>query len=351
MSWFSELIERRRGSVAGLVAVAATAILALGGVAAAAIVALGGVAATPVTASASAAVVTAANANYTFQTLDNPADPTFNQLLGINQFGLISGYFGSGMTGFGSGMTGNPNKGYLLPRDGKGGYVSENFPGSVQTQVTGLNDNGLTVGFWADSKGANSGFYRTPIGQFRTADYPAASPANPSVDQLLGVNDQEIAVGFYNDAAGHSHGYSYSLLTHRYMPINVRGASSVTVAAINNRGDVAGFETNSAGHADGFLKLNNGFLITLDVPGASMTQALGVNDGDVVVGAYQVGHGRTAGTHGFIWAPEFGFQTVNEPNGIGGTTVNGINNHGRLVGFYVDSSGNTDGFLATPKSL
>ena len=30
------------------------------------------------------------------------------------------------------------------------------------------------------------------------------------------------------------------------------------------------------------------------------------------------------------------------------TTINGVNDAGDLVGFYVDSAGNTDGFLVTP---
>ena len=165
---------------------------------------------------------------------------------------------------------------------------------------------------------------------------------------MLGVNDQGIAVGFYNDSKGNSHGYSYSIRSHRYHRITVPGATSVTAAAINNRNDIAGFETNSAGTVEGFLKLNDGRLTTLNVPGSSMTQAFGINDGDVVVGTYQVGTGDNAVSHGFIWAPGFGFQNVDDPNGIGATTVNGINDHGRLVGFYTDSSGNTDGFLATP---
>src|SRR5712691_7250571 len=44
---------------------------------------------------------------YTFKTLNDHADPTFNQLLGINNHGKIAGYFGSGATG-------HPNKGYTL---------------------------------------------------------------------------------------------------------------------------------------------------------------------------------------------------------------------------------------------
>jgi hypothetical protein len=99
---------------------------------------------------------------------------------------------------------------------------------------------------------------------------------------------------------------------------------------------------------EGFLRLSHGQVRTLTYPGSSSTMALGVNNGDEVVGTYNVGTGSSATMHGFIWAPGFGFQNVDDPNGIGATTVNGVNDHGDLVGFYTDSKGNTDGFLAIP---
>jgi len=122
----------------------------------------------------------------------------------------------------------------------------------------------------------------------------------------------------------------------------------VTAAAINTQGDIAGFETGADGNVHGFLLSADGRQTTLDVPGASMTQALGINDHDEVVGVYQVGTGSSATTDGFTWTLAGGFQTVDDPNGIGATTINGVNDQGRLVGFYTDSQGNTDGLLATP---
>ena len=61
------------------------------------------------------------------------------------------------------------------------------------------------------------------------------------------------------------------------------------------------------------------------------------------------GPASSATTHGFTWTPGFGFQNVDDPNGVGATTVNGVNDHGTLVGFYTDGDGNTDGMIATPK--
>ena len=47
-----------------------------------------------------------------FADVVNPADPTFNQLLGINSHNVIAGYFGSGAD------PAHPNKGYLLDPPG-----------------------------------------------------------------------------------------------------------------------------------------------------------------------------------------------------------------------------------------
>jgi hypothetical protein len=52
-------------------------------------------------------------------------------------------------------------------------------------------------------------------------------------------------------------------------------------------------------------------------------------------------------THGFLYdAKALEYQSVNDPYGVDTTVVNGINNQGQIVGFYVDSLGNTDGLLA-----
>ena len=293
---------------------------------------------------AGASTVQAHATRYSFWTIDNPRDLTFNQLLGINDEGQIVGYFGSGAAG-------HPNKGYVIPPFSRT-FVDENFPGSVQTQVTGENNRGVTVGFWSPTnKGvgmdANFGWVNVR-GQFRDVNFPAGSPATPPADQLLGVNDSNVAVGFYTDANGNNHGYEYNILANRYSSVvdpNAPGAS-LTAAAINDRDDVAGFYTNPAtGNTDGFL-LRHGRLTDLAVPGATATMALGVNNFDEVVGTYTDAAGNM---HGFTWTARHGFTTVDDPNGIGTTTINGVNDFGQLVGFYVDGNGNTDGLLATPQ--
>jgi hypothetical protein len=312
------------------------------------------VAATPVLGAAAAAGPAVAqgapdaSSHYNFVTLDNQADTTFNQLLGINQHGLIAGYFGSGMAG-------QPNKGYLLTAPyGQGSYRNENWPESTQTQVTGLNDNGVTVGFWSSMNNAAVG-NNPPVndnrafvsvhGYYVDGDFPTSNPASPPVDQLLGVNDNDIAVGFYMDGAGNTHAYSFNIRRNQYNEITPSGITNPTAAGINNKNDIAGFGTDSTGQTVGFLLKRGGHVTILNVPDSASTTALGVNDNDEVVGVYQNAAGSM---FGFTWTPQHGFQTVNDPHGIGTTTINGVNDKGDLVGFYTDSAGNTDGLLATP---
>ena len=286
---------------------------------------------------------TAHTGHYRFSTINNNADPTFNQLLGINSRGLIAGYFGSGAQGA-------PNQGYLLNHRSRL-YTNENVAGSIQTQVTGLNDHGVTVGFWSSMNNAdlvndNTGFYSLNGRTFTNVNFPTMDNSTPTVNQLLGVNDHNMAVGFYTDGNGFTDGYTYNINTNTYNEVAIPGAADVTATGINNRGDISGFEVDAEGNTHAFLLGARGSLTTLDVPGATMTQAFGVNDNDEVVGVYQLGSGDTATLHGFTWMPGRRFYTVDDPQGVGTTTINGVNDHGDLVGFYTDANGNTDGMLA-----
>jgi len=72
--------------------------------------------------------------------------------------------------------------------------------------------------------------------------------------------------------------------------------------------------------------------INVDLPGVTLTQALGINAEGDIVGRYQVG---SAG-HGFLLS-EGTITTIDYPGGISGTTqAHGINSEGDIVGLYTD---------------
>jgi hypothetical protein len=276
-----------------------------------------------------------ATAGYALGTLNNPGDATFNELLSINNRGHIGGYFGSGAAG-------HPNTGYILrPPYGRAKYQRIMFPGSAQTQLTGLNNTGLQVGFWSASGRTRriAGWY-LENGQYHSVADNASSPVN----ELLGINDRGVAVGFYTDARGLDHAYTYDIATKRFGAVTVPGASSVVAAGINNAGAVAGFCTGRAGQTEGFVLAPGGQLSVLRFPRAAATRATGINDAGEVVGYYQLG----PGTHGFTWTSARGFATVDGPGGAVSTAISGVNDAGDLVGYYTDRAEHTDGLLATP---
>ena len=293
---------------------------------------------------ASPAASAPAAAGYSLRTQDDAGDGAFNQLLGINNNGHIVGYFGSGAAG-------HPSRGYILrPPYGRSRYQSIDVPGSAQTRLTGLNDEGVQVGSWSAGgtrpAGKSTGFFLMG-GRYTSVGFPAQGGSGPPVSELLGVNNHDVAVGFATDAQGRDHGYRYDIATRRFSPVLVPGASSVTAAAINNAGGVAGSCAGPGQVTEGFYQQPGGQLYLLRVPGATMTEALGVNDNGEVVGAYRIGRGGGAITRGFTWTRERGFATVTGPDGAVSTTISGVNNAGDLVGYYV-SRGGTHGLVATP---
>ena len=281
----------------------------------------------------------------------DPKDPTFNQLLGINNEGTIAGYFGSGAAG-------HPNKGYTFtPPYTQANFHDENFAGSVQTQVTGINNKGVTVGFWANSNNANmvnSNFgFVDNNGVLSLVDDPngvGKAGGGMTVEQLLGVNDKDKAVGFWTDANGNNHGFTYDIGSKSFAEVNITGFASTTTTAINNAGDIAGFVVGAGGNDVSFIKEGSTIDWLTGPTGAVSVQALGLNNEDQVVGSYTDAAGAM---HGFLFDEQSKTYatidaTQNPMKGPGAMTVlNGINDKGQIVGFYLDANNNTDGLGVT----
>ncbi len=277
----------------------------------------------------------AAPISYQFQTIINPNDSTFTQLLGINDASTIAGYFGSGAAG-------HPNQGFTLTLPSS--FTPENFPGSAQTQVVGINNLGNTAGFYITGgmTPTTNGFLDTG-GVFSTVDAPATV-----FNQLLGLNNNGEAAGYSSaiDPAGMNGQEAYTEQggTFTYLTsLLPSGTQNNQATGVNDSGEVSGFYVDSLGVTHGFL-LNGSTLTTIDPTGSMFTQALGVNNLGQVSGVY-IDSGMVQ--HGFLDINGT-FQTIDDPAGFGTTTVNGLNNQDQLVGFYVDGNDNTDGFVASP---
>lgn len=280
--------------------------------------------------------------HFEFKTIDNPKDPTFNQLLGINDLGVIVGYFGSGQAG-------HPNIGYQIDPPYTS-YVPNMQPGSVQTQATGINNLGATTGFWSDTNtGTDANFAFLRLRNVQNYSYISAinplTASAPRVSQALGINNNLTVVGFYNDAANASHGYAYNVITAAYTPFNISGASSSAVTGINDDNTICGFFTDAKTNVTVGYVMNALGLTRVAQPQVTTTQLLGINNEGVAVGFYVDSHNIS---HGVYYTPNStALVVVNAPQGVGGTVLNGLNNRGQIVGFYTDAANNTHGLLVT----
>lgn len=255
---------------------------------------------------------------------------TFTQFLGINNANIVAGYHGA-----------NVNKGFTYNPETKV-FLNENFPGSAQTQVTAINNVGKSVGFYINS--ANETFaFEFVNGKYASVGFPS-TPFN----QFLGQNDVAQSAGYYStkaDGSGPDHPYIYDEAGQTWEAILLPSSVQAQATGMNNSGNVCGFTVDSKNVNHGWL-LVTGSLTILNFPGSSGTQALGCNNSGQVVGTYNDAAGNS---HGFVYyVTTKKWQSIDDPDGVGTTVVNGINDNGVLVGFYGTSPINT-AFVATPE--
>jgi len=118
--------------------------------------------------------------------------------------------------------------------------------------------------------------------------------------------------------------------------VDVPGATSTRLRAINDVGATAGDFTGSGGAQHAFIRSPGGTVATVDIPGASRVTLRGINDAGVAVGFYSVDtpQGPNAVTyHGFERTPD-GITTVIDLPDAGDSALLGINNIGDIVGQY-----------------
>ncbi len=78
------------------------------------------------------------------------------------------------------------------------------------SQILGINDHGIAVGYYGDSTTSQHGFlYNTNTGAYNFLDDPneAFNSGGVEVTQITGINNSGEITGFYTDASGVAHGF------------------------------------------------------------------------------------------------------------------------------------------------
>jgi probable HAF family extracellular repeat protein len=172
-----------------------------------------------------------------------------------------------------------------------GVYTTIDRPGSVGTELNGINNLGHIVG--ASDFGEHGFIYRD--GVFTGLDGPGAQATS-----LRGINDQGQIVGVY-------------IIFGSVFP---------------------------------FL-YDQGVFTTIRVPGATSTNLFGINDQAQISGNYY--NSSQGANFGFVYDQGV-FTTLNPPGSVDRSTF-GINDLGQVVGYYVDSENIVHNFVATPVTV
>lgn len=119
--------------------------------------------------------------------------------------------------------------------------------------------------------------------------------------------------------------------TQPFTTIDIPGATSTVALDVNDAGDVVGSYL-VAGRTRGFLLDRNGQLYWIDFPGAVFTRAAGINARGEIVGTYRLPADPPNARHGFLFSE--GLFTTIDPPGAVFTNPLGISEWGDVVGRF-----------------
>jgi uncharacterized membrane protein len=189
-----------------------------------------------------------------------PLGGTSSVAFGINDKGTIVGQF----------TTSTTTPGFIKVNNKT--YVEINAPsGPNIVFAQGINNKGLVVGYYLGTDSEDHGFIAneksakdgvltgTPVTDPTIPAVPGEPGATFVFSQILGINDHGIAVGYYGDSTSSQHGFIYNTNTGQYTFLDDpneafdKGVEVTQITGINNAGEITGFYTDANGVAHGFV--------------------------------------------------------------------------------------------------
>jgi probable HAF family extracellular repeat protein len=254
---------------------------------------------------------------------------------GINDKGQIVGYYVERQDKF------SPKLFYgFLDRHGH--YTRLNDPqGKGRTHPYDINDAGQVVGYYLTKQGRTHGFLYSE-GEYTPFIDPHGR-GKLNTEAVFISNNGKITGEFYPHDSASTLGFLYS--NGHYIKVDDPLAVVGTDAeGVNNKGQVVGQYYDNQEHANGFL-YSHGQYTTLDDPDDANgfyggTNLDAINNKGVIVGFYS----NSTGLHGLI-DRDGNFRTLNDPHGTDGTLAYGINQRDQIVGVYLNSRDRAHAFL------
>ena len=238
-----------------------------------------------------------------------------------------------------------------------GSFTAIDYPGALTTAVRGINSQGDVVGVHIDATGLPGGGNRGFLlqqGVYKDVNYPGHMNTVP-----VKITDQNVIVGCYHDADSMGSMHGFMLHSGNFSDLSMQ--ASMNNGVLPDGSMSAGLYTDMMTNTQHAYLQAGGALAAFDFPFSIATSAWDMNPSGEVVGNYtdvaKKGHGFLLIPSVFEPAfgitpepglvPSYSFVSIDYP---GATTTNalGINSRGDIVGSYVDSAGKTHGFLSSP---
>ncbi len=211
-------------------------------------------------------------------------------------------------------------------------------PDDPDVNITGINDRGVIVGFYAVTLLFDESFLRAPDGTITVVDL-VGQGAYPGTF-ITAINDEGVCIGAYTpDHSFNSTGFLRKP-DGRIKSFTVLNATSTYPTAINARGQIAGYWDDSTS-VHGFVRDPDGYITTIDVPSARSTSIVGIDARGRVAGSFYDIDGHS---HGFVREVDGAFTTIDVP-GAEDTFVSAMNPKGEIIGNFAGSNGASGGFL------
>jgi hypothetical protein len=213
-----------------------------------------------------------------------------------------------------------------------------NITGGSNILVTGINDSGTIVVNFTDSAGTAHCVSISGSTVTKIVDPNEVGTGSGKGTSCWGINNTGEIVGSYS-AAVFGNGFSYA--SGVYTDVIVPGATAGTTAyGLNTAGDIVGSFADNVGQHGFLYTLTSNSYTTLDVPGATATLAVGINDSNTITFEWVNGSFVFSGAI----LKSHHYTILNVP-GMSQSKARGINVHGWIDFNAQDPSGVWHGFL------
>jgi probable HAF family extracellular repeat protein len=256
---------------------------------------------------------------YTFQTIAAPDGTGGTFLEGINNAGQIAGYSEDDRE--------IPHSFVFAGGSFKPVVPGVGIPG-INVTAHGIDNAGQVVGTDGNNKSGVNAFLWSPDGAWQEIGTHSNGGSGPST-HAFGINDGGEVVGSFNPSQG-APPSAFVFQSGISSFFQVPGATATEAHGVNNAGAIVGIADGR-----GFVDIGGQFTFIVGDP-------MAINNGGTIVGSSFYG----THTHGFVDVG--GHITAVDMPGAADTWVTGINDNGTIVG-YSDavSGGVAQGFFAT----